>query len=209
MDLHALTVGQRRVLAAVLVLGVALFFGAPRLLHAGGAGSRAPAPPLRAPRAAGAGARASASAGTAVLVVDVSGAVRRPGLQRLPRGARVADAIAAAGGALPRADVDAVNLAAPVADGVQVLVPRRAAAGGAGGAGSAGGDGTASGGPVDLNSATAEQLDALPGIGPSTAAKIVEYRQAHGAFHSLAELDAVPGIGAGRLAQLKGLVVPP
>ena len=208
MDLHALTVGQRRVLAAVLVLGVALFFGAPRLLHAGGAGSRAPVPPLRAPRAAGAGAGAgaSASAGTAALVVDVSGAVRRPGLQRLPRGARVADAIAAAGGALPRADVDAVNLAAPVADGVQVLVPRRAAAGGAG---SAGGGGTASGGPVDLNSATAEQLDALPGIGPSTAEKIVEYRQAHGAFHSLAELDAVPGIGAGRLEQLKGLVAPP
>jgi competence protein ComEA len=206
MDLHALTVGQRRVLAAVLVLGVALFFGAPRLLHAGGAGSRGPVPPLRTPRAAGAGAGASAA--SAPLVVDVSGAVRRPGLQRLPRGARVADAIAAAGGALPRADVDAVNLAAPVADGVQVLVPRRAAAGGAGAAESAGGGVSASGGPVDLNSATAEQLDALPGIGPSTAAKIVEYRQAHGAFHSLAELDAVPGIGAGRLAQLKGLVVP-
>jgi competence protein ComEA len=206
MDLHALTVGQRRVLAAVLVLGVALFFGAPRLLHAGGAGSRQPVPPLRTPRAAGAGAGASAA--SAPLVVDVSGAVRRPGLQRLPRGARVADAIAAAGGALPRADVDAVNLAAPVADGVQVLVPRRAAAGGAGAAESAGGGVSASGGPVDLNSATAEQLDALPGIGPSTAAKIVEYRQAHGAFHSLAELDAVPGIGAGRLAQLKGLVVP-
>jgi competence protein ComEA len=63
--------------------------------------------------------------------------------------------------------------------------------------------------PVDLNSATAEQLDALPGIGPSTAAKIIAYRQEHGAFHSLAELDGVPGIGAGRLAQLKGLVLPP
>jgi competence protein ComEA len=196
MDLHALSIAQRRVLAAVVVVGALLFFLGPRLLHGG---SRSAAvPPLRAPRSAPSGARAVR------VVVDVAGAVRRPGLYRLARDARVADAIAAAGGASPRADVDAVNLAAPVADGIQVLVPRRG-----GGSGlSAGGSGAASG-PVDLNSATVEQLDALPGIGPSTAAKIIAYRQAHGAFRSLSELDAVPGIGAGRLAQLKGLVVPP
>jgi competence protein ComEA len=194
MDLHGLTLAQRRVLGAVVVIAALAFFVGPRLLH--GAARTAPAPPLRAPRVAHA-------QGTAQVVVDVAGAVRRPGLYHLPRDARVADAIAAAGGALPKAEVDAVNLAAPVADGVQVLVPRRGSAGAT--AGSAG----ASSGPVDLNSATAAQLDALPGIGPSTAAKIVAYRQEHGAFRSLAELDAVPGIGAGRLAQLKGLVVPP
>jgi competence protein ComEA len=110
--------------------------------------------------------------------------------------------VAAAGGATRRANVDAVNLAAPLADGLQVVVPPRGAASAAAG-------GTPSpAAPVDLNSASVEQLDALPGIGPSTAQKIVDFRQAHGAFHSVDELDAVPGIGAGRIAQLKGLVVP-
>jgi competence protein ComEA len=116
----------------------------------------------------------------------------------------VAAALAAAGGATAHADVAAVNLAAPVADGEQIVVPVR----GAGGA-AAPGSGGAANAPVDLNSADAEQLDALPGIGPSTAAKIVAYRQEHGSFHSLAELDAISGIGPAKLAQLKGLVVPP
>ncbi len=197
MDLHALTITQRRVLAAVALAGVLAFFAGPRLLHRGGA--PAVVTPLRvAPRAARTGAVGGA------LVVDVSGAVRRPGLEHLPHGSRVADAIAAAGGATARADIGAVNLAAPLADGLQVVVPAR----GVGAAASAGGAPSPTA-PVDLNSATAEQLDALPGIGPSTAAKIVAYRQAHGAFRSLDELDGVPGIGAGRIAQLKGLVVPP
>ena len=194
MDLHALTVTQRRVLAAIVLGGVLVFFAGPRLLHHGA--SAAAVPPLRiAPRT-------QPTDAAATLVVDVSGAVRRPGLEQLPPGARVADAIAAAGGATAHADVGAVNLAAPLADGLQVVVPARGAAAAAGGAPSP----TA---PVDLNSATAEQLDALPGIGPTTAQKIVAYRQEHGAFRSAEELDGVPGIGAGRIAQLKGLVVPP
>jgi competence protein ComEA len=168
-----------------------VFFGVPRLAHRGASDSSVP--PLRVPRAV--------HVAKAKLVVDVAGAVRRPGLYRLEPGARVADALAAAGGATRRANVDAVNLAAPLADGLQVIVPLRGAAGASSSSPSA----TA---PVDLNSASVEQLDALPGIGPSTAQKIVDYRQAHGAFHSLEELDAVPGIGAGRIAQLKGLVVP-
>jgi competence protein ComEA len=195
VDLHSLTPAQRRTLAAVVLLAALLFFGLPRLVRRGAA--TATVPPLRAPHAA----RAPAPR----LVVDVAGAVRRPGLYRLEQGARVADAVAAAGGATRRAEVDAVNLAAPLADGLQVVVPRR---GVPGAPGSSGGSSPSPTAPVDLNSASVEELDALPGIGPSTAQKIVDYRQAHGAFHSLEELDAVPGIGAGRIAQLKGLVVP-
>jgi competence protein ComEA len=137
------------------------------------------------------------------LVVDVTGAVRHPGLYHLADSARVADAIARAGGAMPRADLDQVNLAAPLADGEQVVVPRRGAAGVAASSG-----GGAPGAPVQLSTATAEQLDGLPGIGPVTAQKIVDYRAQHGAFHSVDELDAIPGIGPARIEQLKGLVVP-
>jgi competence protein ComEA len=196
--LASLSPERRRLLAVALALVAGLVLLGPRLVHRSPA--RAVAPPLRVARPVRAAPR---------LVVDVAGAVRRPGLYRRPRGPRVPAALAAAGGATPRADIGAVNLAAPLADGVQIVVPVRGAVAGAGVAGSAGGAASSPAAPVDLNSATAEQLDALPGIGPATAAKIVAYRQQHGAFHSLAELDAVPGIGAGRIAQLKGLVVPP
>jgi competence protein ComEA len=150
---------------------------------------------------------ASPSRPAAVVVVDVAGAVRRPGLVRLPQGSRVADAIARAGGITRRAERTGVNLAAPVADGQQVLVPERGAvAGTASGGGTTAGTGSA--GPVSLSAATAEQLDALPGIGPSTAQKIIAYRTQHGAFHSVDELDAISGIGPAKLADLQGLVVP-
>jgi competence protein ComEA len=135
------------------------------------------------------------------LVVDVAGAVRRPGLVHLAKGARVADAVARAGGLTRRAERSGVNFAALVVDGEQVLVPERGAAV----AGAAGG---AAAGPVSLSSATAEQLDTLPGIGPVTAQKIVDYRQQHGAFTSVDGLDAIPGIGPARIAELQGLVVP-
>lgn len=137
------------------------------------------------------------------LVVDVVGAVGRPGLYRLRDGDRIADAVARAGGATAKAALDAINLAAPIVDGEQVVVPSR----GAPPAGSAAAVGAASG-PVHLSTATAEQLDALPGVGPVTAQKIIDYRTAHGAFHSVDELDAIPGIGPARLDQLRGLVAP-
>ncbi|HEY3544016.1 MAG TPA: ComEA family DNA-binding protein [Gaiellaceae bacterium] len=192
--LASLTPSQRRGLAIALVLVGVLVLGVPRLVHRDA--PRAATPPLRVARPARAAPRQ--------LVIDVAGAVRRPGLHRLAAGARVDDALAAAGGATPRADIAAVNLAAPLADGEQIVVPLRGTAAVAGA--SAAGAATA---PVDLNSATVEQLDTLPGIGPSTAAKIVAYRQQHGAFRSLEELDAVSGIGPSKLAELKGLVVPP
>ena len=139
------------------------------------------------------------------LVVHVVGAVRTPGLYRLARGKRVADAVERAGGANGKADLALINLAAPVADGQQIVVPARAPPGGAAG----GGSGEAVGsGPVHLNTATIEQLDELPGVGPVTAQKIVDYREKHGAFTSVRELDAIPGIGPARLAQLSELVAP-
>src|SRR5439155_24597344 len=152
---------------------------------------------------------ASSPAPTPRLVVYVVGAVRRPGLYRLNDGARVADAVARAGGLSRKADSAGVNLAAPVADGQQVVVPARLPAAGAAAQGapvSAGGSTPT--GPVQLSVATAEQLDELPGIGPVTAQKIIDYRTQHGAFRGVDELDEVPGIGAARVEQLRGLVVP-
>lgn len=143
-----------------------------------------------------------------LLVVHVVGAVRRPGLYRLREGARIADAVRRAGGAVGDADLAAVNLAAPLVDGVQILVPTMLAPGVAasGGAGASAGSGV--GGTVSLSSATIEQLDELPGVGPVTAQKIVDYRAEHGPFASVDDLDAVPGIGPARIEQLRELVTP-
>jgi competence protein ComEA len=99
-----------------------------------------------------------------------------------------------------------VNLAAPIADGEQIVVPGRGVAGVAAAGSPAAGSSPSA--PLDLNSATLEQLENLPGIGPVTAQKILDYRQQHGAFHSVAELQGVPGIGPAHMAQLKGLVIP-
>jgi len=184
---------SRRQIAIAAAAVLALLFLGSRLLFR----AEAPAaPPI--PTAA-----ATTTAARSLLVVDVVGAVRRPGLYRLPHGARVADALARAGGASRRAQLDLVNLAAPIADGEQVVVPRR----GSGGIATPAAPGTPAG-PVHLNTATLEQLDALPGVGPVTAQKILDYRQQHGAFASVEELDAVPGIGPARLEQLKDLVAP-
>lgn len=139
------------------------------------------------------------------VVVHVVGAVRRPGLYRLEDGSRLADAVRRAGGATRNANLELVNLAAPLADGAQVVVPRRAdPAGDTAPPATAAGPGA----KVSLNRATVEELDALPGIGPTTAQKIVAYRQEHGAIGSVDELDAVPGIGPARLEQLRELVTP-
>jgi competence protein ComEA len=181
--------GAAIAVAALLVLLV-------RHLGGGAPAASTTFPPAHATR------RASAPK---LLVVDVAGDVRRPGLYRLPAGSRVDAAIAAAGGATRKAELDAVNLAAPVADGEQVVVPGRGAGGGAAVSSPAGSSPSA---PLDLNSATLEQLEALPGIGPVTAQKILDYRQQHGAFHSVDELQGVPGIGPSHMAQLKGLVIP-
>lgn len=133
------------------------------------------------------------------VVVDVGGRVRRPGLVTLPLGSRVADALRAAGGALRPRDLLSLNLAAKVADGQLLLI------GVPGATVAPGGDGTTSG-PVDLNSATAEQLDALPGIGPVLAQHILDFRTAHGGFRSVDQLRDVSGIGDSTFADLAPLV---
>lgn len=143
----------------------------------------------------------------APLVVHVVGRVRHPGVYRLPSGGRVGDAVRRAGGPRRDADLAAVNLAAPLVDGSQVLVPARgaapAAAPGAGGTPSA-----APGQPLSLATATAPQLEELDGIGPTLAARIIEWRDTHGGFRTVEELGDVPGIGDARLAALQGKVVP-
>ncbi len=150
------------------------------------------------------------------VIVHVAGAVRHPGVYEVPCGSRVADAVTRAGGALPDACLDAINLARVVADGEQVIVPDDDAVAsgeavlGAGGAST----GASTGGPgspaarnalVDLNSADATQLDSLPGIGPATATKIIADRERNGPFRSVADLTRVPGIGEKKVAQLEGL----
>ncbi len=191
---------QRRRLLVAAAGSLALILLLGRFVLGAGTTTVAQLPP---PPSAGAGVTGLPAAR---VVVDVVGAVRRPGLYRLEQGARIADAVARAGGATRKADLAQVNLAAPLADGEQVVVPSRGAAG-AGVAGSAGRAGVATG-PVHLSSATLEQLDSLPGIGPVTAQKILDYRDKHGAFSSVDELDAVPGIGPARMDQLRDLVAP-
>jgi competence protein ComEA len=141
---------------------------------------------------------------TETVVVSVVGQVVRPGLVTLPSGARVADAIAAAGGLLPAADPASVNLAAMVADGEQLAVGVPAAA--APGSPAAGSPAGSGGGLVDLNTAGVAELDALPGIGPVLAQRIVDHRSRQGAFRSVEELDDVPGIGPAIAAELAELV---
>ena len=185
---------RRRILVGAILLVLLLALGGRFLLRSGTSGVP---PPVRV----AAPARTTAPA---TIFVNVVGAVRRPGLYRLPEGSRVASAVSRAGGVTRRAQLELVNLAARVSDGEQIVVPRRGGGGVAVGSGGA----MAPSGPVHLNSATPEQLDALPGVGPVTAQKILDYRQEHGAFGSVDELDAIPGIGPARLEQLRGLVAP-
>ena len=190
---------RRLLLAAAGSLVLILLLG--RFVLGAGTTTTAASLPLPPPNGAGVTGLPSSR-----VVVDVVGAVRRPGLYRLAQGSRIADAITRAGGATGKAELAQVNLAAPLADGEQVVVPRRGAAGVAAGAGPAA-PGVPSG-PIQLSTATLEQLDSLPGVGPVTAQKILDYRRKHGAFQSVDELDAVPGIGPKRLDQLRDLVVP-
>ena len=189
-------------LAALLVVALGV-----RYMQGQAGGSAAHVPAAAAPSSGSGTVRLEPPKAT-VALVHVAGAVRSPGVYRLRDGERVQDAVRRAGGARAGADLNAINLAAKVADGQQVVVPRRGAAGAApvdagAGSGAAGGPPQA---PVSLNSATAEQLDTLDGVGPATASKILEYRRQHGGFRSIDDLGEIPGIGPKRLAALRGKV---
>ena len=168
-------------------------------------GTTGGADPLRAP------AGSPPSAPPVTVTVHVAGQVASPGVYAVPSGGRVADAVVAAGGTSAEADLEALNLAARVSDGERIHVPKKGetpptvvgptapAPGGAG-------KGAAPTGLVDLNTATAEQLDALPGVGPATSKAILAYRTSHGRFRSVTELLEVPGIGPAKLEALRPMV---
>jgi competence protein ComEA len=166
--------------AAVLLTGLVVWRARPRPVDLA-------APPVVA----------APTTASALLVVDVAGDVRRPGLVRLPAGSRVADAIAAAGGLLPGARTDGLNLARRLADGEQVVV---------GAAAAAGPNAAPSPGLLNLNTASVDDLDALPGVGPVLAERIVAWRDAHGPFASVDQLREVSGIGERKFADLRDRV---
>jgi competence protein ComEA len=199
-----------RLVVGVVAAVVALLVGW-RLLAA-----PAPPPEARLPRVTtsvpGAGhssvGQASSTTIATDVVVHVAGAVTKPGVQRLKAGSRVVDAVDAAGGAVPEADLGRINLAAVLEDGQQVYVPKVGESGGgavAAGGGSSGGadDAAGTGAPVHLNTATESELEALPGIGPALAAAIVAYRTEHGPFSSVDDLLEVRGIGQAKLEALR------
>jgi competence protein ComEA len=217
---------DRRHLIAYLAAAAVLVVIAVRFIASQGADAPPPSISMAAPATPhrGGGERPRAAASRPSVWVDVVGAVREPGLYALPPGARVAAALDKAGGIRARADRAAVNLAAKVADGQQIVVPLRgggpalagapgAASGvggsvGVGAAAGAAGSSLAPGATVSLSNATQAQLEQLDGIGPALAGRIIQYREQHGGFRSIDQLQEVSGIGDKRFQALKGSVQP-
>jgi competence protein ComEA len=167
-----------------------------------------PAPVVPSPISPASGAEASASVSPAVLIVDVAGWVRKPGVYEFTGGDRVIDAIDAAGGPRPGADLASLNLAAPLADGTQILVPKEGEApvGADGTPLPSGGGATGTGSLINVNTASATDLEELPGVGEVIGAAIVDYRTQNGPFTSVDQLEDVSGIGPATLENIRDLV---
>jgi competence protein ComEA len=180
-------------------IGVAVLLGAALAGFAYGM-SRRPAAAPEAPVQQALGITGTASDDLSELTVHVAGSVVRPGLVRVPDGSRVADAVEAAGGANRNADLAAINLAAPLTDGSQVVVPAKVRAGGSA---------PFDDGKVHLNQASASELESLPGVGPVLAERIVSYRTEHGPFATVDDLLDVPGIGESKLASMREMIAIP
>lgn len=182
-------------------IAVALLLVGARAIRAEGSDGPSGSAPMAA---ASSSAGISVQSGGSDVVVDVAGAVRNPGVYRLPAGGRVVDAVRRAGGAKPDAMLEAINRAARLADGQQVVVPERAPGGGVVAAASSAGED----GPISLGSATVEQLDTIDGIGPVTAQDIVDFRDEHGGLSSVDQLDEVSGIGPATMESLRARLQP-
>ena len=202
-------VGLALVVVALLA-GAGLWYtrSLPRPIDVATSAGTAPAPAVNdaaVPAAASSSASASASP-SAVLIIDVTGAVRRPGVFEFAPGDRVVDAVQRAGGARETADLTLLNLAAPLVDGQQILVPKRGAATTTTTAGTGSTTTGSTGGMVNINTADEATLETLNGIGPVLAASIVAYRTEHGPFASVDQLDEVSGIGPATLEDLRSQV---
>jgi competence protein ComEA len=197
---------SRSQLAVYGAVAVALLLLGARAIRAEGSdGSSYSSSSMSSSNAAGSGSFTLNGGSTGGdLVVDVTGAVARPGVYRLPSGARVTDAVQRAGGATGGAMLEAINLAARLADGQQVVVPKK----GPGGALPAVAGNAGEEGPISLGTATVEQLDTIDGIGPVTAQDIVEFREQHGGLSSVDQLDQVSGIGPATMESLRARLQP-
>ncbi len=192
---------SRSQIAVYGAVGVALLLLGARAIRAQGSSD-----PAGSSLSSGGGKEFKVSSGGSGgdVVVDVTGAVARPGVYRLPAGSRVTDAVERAGGASGGALLEAINLAARLADGQQVVVPKRGPAGAPLATAAAGGEE----GPISLGTATVEQLDTIDGIGPVTAQDIVKFRDEHGGLSSIDQLDQVSGIGPATMESLRARLQP-
>ena len=189
---------SRSQLVVYAAVAIALLLVGARAIRADGGSGAAEA---GVAAASGGGHDFSVESGGGDIVVDVAGAVSRPGVYRMPAGARVVDAVNRAGGAASGAVLEAINRAARLSDGQQVVVPSAEAAAATGGE-------VAASGPIGLGGATVEQLETIDGIGPVTAQKIVEYRDQHGGLASVEQLDDVSGIGPATMESLRSRLQP-